>query len=98
MDTKLGTMVIYVEELLPIELLNPLFTLYFKMTWQNLNHYISTTAMPMADHQTWQDGDFPWRSSTHKVIWPFDHVVLQVLVKKLNSLHLNCHSAYDHQT
>ena len=54
--------------------------------------------MPMADHQTWQDGDFPWRSSTHKVIWPFDQVVLQVLVKKLNSLHLNCHSAYDHQT
>ena len=28
-------------------------------------------------HQTWQDGDLPWRVPTHKVTWLFDHVVLR---------------------
>ena len=27
-------------------------------------------------HQTWQDGD-PGEAAAHKVVWPFDHVVLQ---------------------
>ena len=28
------------------------------------------------DQQTWQDGDLSWGAPTHKVTWPFDHVVL----------------------
>ena len=28
-------------------------------------------------HQTWQGGELPWGSPTHKIIWPFDHMVLQ---------------------
>ena len=28
------------------------------------------------DHQTWQDGDLPWRAPTVIVIRPFNHVLL----------------------
>ena len=28
-------------------------------------------------YQTWLGGDLPWETPTHKVTWPFDHVVLQ---------------------
>ena len=27
-------------------------------------------------HQTWQDGDLPWLSFNHKVIWPYNHMAL----------------------
>ena len=27
--------------------------------------------------QTWQSCDLPWGATTHKIIWPFDHVVLR---------------------
>ena len=29
------------------------------------------------EHQIWQGGDLPWGAPTYKVIWPFDHMVLQ---------------------
>ena len=29
------------------------------------------------DHQTWQDGDFPWAAPIHNVRWPFDEAVFQ---------------------
>ena len=27
-------------------------------------------------HKTWQDDDLSWVTSTHKVTWPYNHVVL----------------------
>ena len=35
-------------------------------------------------HQDWYDGELLWGAPTHKVIWPFDHVVLQDHVTTLN--------------
>ena len=34
-----------------------------------------------AYEQTWQDIDLPWAASTHKVTWPYSHVVFQNRVK-----------------
>ena len=28
-------------------------------------------------HQTWEGSDLPWKTPTHRVTWPFHHVVLQ---------------------
>ena len=28
-------------------------------------------------HHTWQGSDLPWGAPTHKISWPFNHVVLQ---------------------
>ena len=28
-------------------------------------------------HKTWQDGDLPLVASTHKVKWPYNHLVLR---------------------
>ena len=41
------------------------------VTYQKHLHYQSAYG-----HQTWQDGNFPWWASIHKVTWPFDHMVL----------------------
>ena len=32
---------------------------------------------PGYGHKTWQDGDFPWMASTHKITWLYNHVVLR---------------------
>ena len=47
-------------------------------------------------HQTWQGGVLPWGAPTHKVTWPFDHVVLRDHLTKLKTLNLQDKNAYDH--
>ena len=47
MDTKLGRMVIYFEWISAIKLPKPFITCCWKIPWQNLKNYISTTTMPM---------------------------------------------------
>ena len=46
-------------------------------------HYLNTY-----DHKTWQDGDLRYAASTHKVTWPYNHVVLWDLVQTKNIISL----------
>ena len=46
-------------------------------------------------HLTWQCDGLPWGAPTHKVTWPFDHVILwdHVAIKNIQY-----QSAYVHKT
>ena len=75
MASKLGSIVTYVEELLPIKSTDSL-SRGLARSRDSLKslylHYHSTY-----DHQTWQAGDLPRRASIHNVSSHFGHVVLQ---------------------
>ena len=82
MATKLGRMMIYLEGLLTIKPCNPVTTWSCIVTWQKKSLYLHYQSA--YGHQTWQDGNLPWRAPTHKVICLFDHVVLRDDVTYLN--------------
>ena len=67
MAAKTDRVVTYLEELIPTKLLRScdslkIFYLHFHSVY---------------GHQTWQDDNLPWGIPSHKVIWPFDHFILQ---------------------
>ena len=62
MATKLGRLVTYQVELPPTVLLYPL---------------VSCSKEIIYGHKTWQDSNLPQFPLTHKVKWPYDHLVLR---------------------
>ena len=66
--TKLGKLVTCHEGLPPIMLLHPLVTWSCKILWQ--------TKIIILCHKIRQDGALPLLSFTHKVKWPYNHVIL----------------------
>ena len=76
MATKLGRVMKYVEGLLTIKSCNALINMIF---WGLCNKQkpLHLYYQRVHCHQTWQDGNLPWRTRTHNVTWLFDYVVLQ---------------------
>ena len=76
MATKLGRVMKYVEGLLTIKSCNALINMIF---WRLCNKQkpLHLYYQRVHCHQTWQDGNLPWRTRTHNVTWLFDYVVLQ---------------------
>ena len=73
MATKLEKLVTCHVGLLPIMLLYPLFTWSCKIAWE------TKIISPLPQHlwsQTLAGYGSPWMLSTHKVTWPYNHVVL----------------------
>ena len=79
MTTKLGRMMTYLDEILPIKSNDPLITWSCEITWQ------SKTIIPtLPQFLCSPDDDIPWEAPNHKVIQSFDHVVFQVHVTNKN--------------
>ena len=96
MATKLGTMVTYLDKLLPIKSYDPLIMWSCNITWQIKNHYISTIRVPMTTKLNkmvnYLDGLLPVKSynlCSCGVVRSRD---------KRKLLYLHYHSAYGHQT
>ena len=47
------------------------------MITKHAGYYLYLNYHSAYGHLTWQDGDLPWQTPTHKATWPFDHLVLQ---------------------
>ena len=90
MATKLEMMVTYLEEVLPIMWRNPLIPWSCKITWKTKTIYLHYRGD--YGHQTWQDGDLPWRASIHKLAVTFGSR------DRLTILYLHYHNAHSYQT
>ena len=72
--TKLDRMVTKLEGFLPTSF-GPLITWSWEIAWQTKTIYLHYHNA--YGQKAWQDGVLPWATSTHKVTWPYNHVVLQ---------------------
>ena len=70
MATTFYRVVAYCQGLLPIKSDNTVTIWSWKITWQiKIISSIPKSLWPPNRY----NGDFPWRASTHKVTWRFDH-------------------------
>ena len=75
MATKLDRVVTYYQGLLTIKSHEPF------ILWQKPLYLFYQSAH---DYQTWKDGDIPWGAANQKIIWCFDHMILQGHVSNEN--------------
>ena len=83
MTTRLGRVVTYCEELSQLKPYEPSVMCSCKIRWQIntsylLFHWVNSS-------QKWQGGALLWGAPTHKVIWPFNYLVLSDHVINLKS-------------
>ena len=67
--------------LLPIMLLHPLVTWCCEIKWET-----KANISPLPQYlwrQTWQNNDLPCLTSTHKITWPYNHVVTNQVIYPL---------------
>ena len=72
--TKHGRMVTYIDGVLPKKS-HCILSLGLAKSFDKPKSYLHDHSF--YGHQTQQNGGLPWAAPTHKITWPFSHMVLQ---------------------